>query len=127
MSIYRSSTIRTGLFVGFVFAVVVVCVALLNHGQLAVLQWATNFCAALPVYLARKAAAPELLSYVIFFVYWSSLGGAFGWLMRGPLRFGKSIGVLLAAALVGVHALAQRQMEQDIVNSIEALFSGFVP
>jgi hypothetical protein len=127
MPSHRPPILRRGWFAGLVFGAVVASVALLNHGQIRALQWVTNFFAAPSVYLARGLAASEALSYVIFFVYWSCLGAVFGWLMKGSQQFGKTIGALLVLALAGVHAVTQRQMEQEISNSIEALFRGIFP
>ncbi len=127
MATHALGSFRRGLFAGLVFGAVVASVALLNHGQIRALQWATNFCAALPVYLARGLAGSETLSYALFFVYWSCLGAVFGWWMNRSQRFGKAIGALLVLTLAGVHALTQSQLEQEIGNSIKALFTGIVP
>ncbi len=127
MVTYRQGSVRRGSFAGLVFGAVVASVALLNHGQIRALQWTTNFFAAPPVYLARGLASSETLSYAIFFVYWSCLGAVCGWSMNRSQPFGKAIAALLVLTLAVVHGITQSRLEQEIGDSIKALFTGIVP
>jgi hypothetical protein len=116
-----------GALAGFTLSGMVAGVAWLNRGRSDSLQTVTNFFSAFPIYLARDFSIAENVFYVLFFAYWSCLGGVLGWLISASQRADKRMAGLLLLVIAGLHTTAQLYLETEIATSIKAIFRGMFP
>lgn len=112
-----------GAIVGLLIAIMaVICARFNNVWDNETLRNIINFIAAVPTFiLSGKLNLPQALQNILFFVYWTLLGGITGWLLRQEKIFFKLLLILFIAALAVTHRNIQINLEQELEGALRAL------
>lgn len=121
MSVKKS--LMLGAIVGLLIAIMaVICARFNNVWDNETLRNIINFIAAVPTFiLSGKLNLPQALQNILFFVYWTLLGGITGWLLRQEKIFFKLLLILFIAALAVTHRNIQINLEQELEGALRAL------
>ncbi|OHC03335.1 MAG: hypothetical protein A3G17_00050 [Planctomycetes bacterium RIFCSPLOWO2_12_FULL_50_35] len=120
MKIFNKSWVW-GTVGGLVVAGLIAVMSLTGLAEKAGLEGVINFLSALPVFLVMKLwpEAPEFLTVIILFLYWTGLGALAGWAIgKGRTwKIGLAIGLLVLAF---AHFWAKSNIELQLEGAARA-------